>query len=114
MTQVRSRLTKSDFDGHEGSRFAVVGIGTPGDTDHPFGPVTIELTDVRDRSSSVIDGFTLLFRGPRTQEFGQCTYRLTHEAIGEFELFLVPILDPAPRDDRVCYQSIISRLKAIP
>ena len=108
------QLQRDDFAGLVGSRFSVVGMGTPGGTGHPFGPVSIELTGVRDRSNSMIDAFSLLFRGPRAQEFGQCNYRLSHETIGEFELFLVPILDPAPRDDRICYQSIISRLKAVP
>ena len=109
-----SQVRREDFIGRVGSLFDVVGVGTPGDTGRPFGPVPIELTDVRDLSSGSVDAFSLLFRGPRTQEFGQCSYRLIHETIGEVELFLVPILDPAPQDDRVCYQSIISRLRPVP
>ena len=104
-------VTLETFAGHEGSTFTVVGTGVPGAMDQPFGPVELELTDVDDRSSQMVDAFSLLFRGPRDREFGQANYRLNHEAIGEVDLFLVPILDPKPRDDRVCYQSIISRLK---
>jgi len=104
------RIQREDFDDLQGTHFSVIGVGTPGDTAHPFGPVSIELTDVSDRSSTAVDAFSLLFRGPREQEFGQSTYRLCHSNLGEFELFLVPILDPMPVDDRICYQAIISRL----
>lgn len=99
------------FEGREGSTFTVVATGAPRAIDRAFGPIELELTDVRDLSTNVIDGFSLLFRGPREQEFGQGNYRLTHEAIGEVELFLVPILDPRPVDERILYQSIVSRLK---
>ena len=105
------RVTLETFAGHEGSTFTIVGTGIPGAMDQPFGPIELELTDVDDRSRDRVDAFSLLFRGPRVQEFGQANYKLKHEAIGEVNLFLVPILDPMPRDDRVCYQAIISRLK---
>ena len=105
-------LSEETFAGHEGSTFTVVGTGIPGAMDQTFGPVDLELTDVKDLSSEAVEAFSILFRGPREQEFGQGNYRLEHEALGEVNLFLVPVLDPQPRDDRICYQSIISRLKA--
>ena len=99
------------FAGREGSTFTVVATGVPGAIDRVFGPVKVELTEVRDLSTDVVSGFSLLFRGPRQQPFDQANYRLLHEDIGEVELFLVPILDPRPVDDRILYQSIVNRLK---
>ena len=104
-------LVMKTFAGHEGSTFVAAGTGIPGEMDQPFGPVDLELTSVEDRSNKAVDAFSILFRGPREQEFGQGNYRLKHETLGEVDLFLVPILDPEPRDDRICYQAIISRLK---
>jgi hypothetical protein len=104
-------LSREVFLGHEGSTFTVVGTGIPGAMDRAFGPVDLELADVEDRSNDVVDAVSILFRGPREQEFGQANYRLKHEALGEIDLFLVPILDPRPRDDRICYQAVINRLK---
>ena len=106
---MNQRPEREHFEGHEGSRFTIVGTGVPGAMDQPFGPIEIELTDVEDRSSGIIDAFSLLFRGPREQEFRQANYRLAHPDAGEVDLFLVPIMDPMPRDDRICYQAIISR-----
>ena len=104
-------LTMKTFAGHEGSTFTVAGTGIPGAMDQPFGPVDLELTDIKDHSNEAIDAFSILFRGPREQEFGQGNYRLEHETLGKVDLFLVPILDPEPRDDRICYQAVINRLK---
>jgi hypothetical protein len=40
--------------------------------------------------------FSIVFRGPREPVLPQRTYQVEHTAIGEFELFLVPIgLDQA-------------------
>lgn len=105
------RLDPEAFADHEGSTFTVVGTGIPGVMDQPFGPVDLELTTVKDLSTSAVEVHSLLFRGPREQEFGQANYRLKHLALGEIDLFLVPILDPRPPDNRVLYQSIISRFK---
>ena len=35
--------------------------------------------------------FSLLFRGPRTQELIQRTFVVRHDVIGEFLLFIVPV-----------------------
>jgi hypothetical protein len=35
--------------------------------------------------------FSIVFRGSRDRVLPQRTYRVKHEAIGEFDLFLVPI-----------------------
>lgn len=99
------------FEGHEKSTFMVVGTGIPGATNDTFGPIELELTSVEDLTRGPVEAISLLFRGPRDKEFGQANYRLDHPVIGAVDLFLVPILDPQPRDTRICYQAIISRLK---
>ena len=105
------RAERAHFEGREAASFTIVATGIPGEMDQPFGPVEVELTDVEDRSTEFIDAFSLLFRGPREKEFRQANYRLQHAEIGEVDLFLVPIMDPIPRDDRICYQAIISRFQ---
>ena len=110
-------LTLETFASHVGETFAITGTGIPSTIEcplRPFGPADLELTEVEDRSRAGISACSLLFRGPRAQEFGQANYQLTHESIGEVNLFLVPILDTRPVDDRICYQAIISRLKRNP
>ena len=111
MTDQSRLLHRGTFAGHEGSIFTVVKTGIPGALDEAFGPVELELTDVEDTSRGAVDAFSLLFRGPTDKEFEQGTYRLNHNVIGPVDLFLVPIFDPQPRDTRICYQAIISRLK---
>ena len=111
MTEQTGLLHRERFAGHEGSIFTVVKTGIPGALDVPFGPVELELTAVEDLTRGPVDAFSLLFRGPRDKEFGQGNYRLGHQTIGSVDLFLVPILDPQPRDTRICYQAIVSRLK---
>jgi len=106
-----TRVEHELFVGHEGSSFTIVATGIPGALDQPFGPIEIELAKVEDRSTDIVDAFSLIFRGARDQEFGQANYLLQHPQIGEVELFLTPIMDPMPRDDRLCYQSIVNRLK---
>jgi hypothetical protein len=97
------------FEELEGATFTVVATGVPGAVDRPFGPIDLELTGVKDLSRESIDAFSVLFRGPREQEFAQANYRLRHAELGDVDLFLVPILDPRPQDERVLYQSIVSR-----
>lgn len=95
----------------EGTTFTVIRTGAPGALDQEIAPVELELMSVEDRAREAVVSSSLLFRGPRDQALQQGTYRLKHESIGTTDLFLVPILDPQPRDERMCYQAIISRLR---
>ncbi|MBU0595154.1 hypothetical protein KJ567_00515 [Candidatus Bipolaricaulota bacterium] len=105
------RLERTTFEGHEGTLFTAVKTGRTGVTDHDIGPVDLTLAKVEDRSNDAIDAFSCLFHGPKAQELGQATYRLTHDVLGEIDLFLVPVLDPGSDGTTVCYQFIVSRLK---
>jgi hypothetical protein len=49
--------------------------------------------------------FSLVFRGPRDVLLPQRTYRIEHEAIGAFDLFLVPI---GPDGEGMRYEAIFT------
>jgi hypothetical protein len=49
--------------------------------------------------------FSIVFRGPRTPILPQRIYRLGHYAIGDFDLFLVPI---GPDAQGVRYEAIFT------
>ncbi len=50
--------------------------------------------------------FSLIFLGPVSQQFlGQSTYRLQHEQMGSFDLFIVPI---GPEAGRMRYEAILT------
>jgi hypothetical protein len=52
----------------------------------------VRLVEVTQRRSPVgYEQFALLFQGPDTPLASQGTYRVTHPALGEFELFSVPV-----------------------
>jgi hypothetical protein len=46
--------------------------------------------------------FSLIFRGPRDRVLPQRSYRLAHQTLGEFPLFLVPI---GPDSVGMCYEA---------
>lgn len=67
----------------------------------------LELTEVTELSTPQIEQFSILFAGPANPWLPQGTYALTHAAMGQLELFLVPL---GPRDGRMIYQAIFCRL----
>lgn len=58
----------------------------------------------------MVQGFHLIFRGPVDKVFGHDTHRVSHAKIGEFDLFLGPVM--YGKTDGVYYQAVFSRLKA--
>ena len=50
-------------------------------------------------------GFSLLFQGPREPVLPQRMYRLNHDRLGEFDLFIVPI---GADDEGVHYEAVFS------
>jgi hypothetical protein len=71
------------------SRFRVYADNAP--------PVEIELVEATTSASSRVPArvseasFSLVFAGPRKPFLSQRTYRVEHEKLGVFDLFLVPI-----------------------
>lgn len=52
------------------------------------------------------EGFALLFNGPADRPLDQRTYRFTHERLGSFDLFIVPV--SADRNARQ-YEAVFNR-----
>lgn len=94
------KLNKASFDPHLKSKFEI----TPEGMDM----VEVELMEVEDKSTKQVETFSLLFKGPKEKEFGQGTHGVKHPKMGEFSLFLVPIV--YPKTDAMYYQAIFSRL----
>jgi hypothetical protein len=53
------------------------------------------------------EAFSVVFHGPAGRFIPQGLYQLKHEALGEFEIFLVPI---AKDNDGYQYEAIFNRL----
>ena len=51
--------------------------------------------------------FSISFEGTRETPLSQGCYSLQHDALGVFDLFLVPI---GREDDRVIYEAVFNRL----
>ena len=54
----------------------------------------VELLEVRQLSTGTEEHrapFSLLFRGPDDQQLAQQSYKVGHDQLGEFDLFLVPL-----------------------
>jgi hypothetical protein len=70
--------------------------------------VEVELIELADgRSSPGHEVFSLLFRGPGKPLLAQRLYPFEHDAIGMFDLFIVPV----GRDERgIYYEAVFNRL----
>ncbi|TCK28080.1 hypothetical protein EV667_2076 [Ancylobacter aquaticus] len=94
-------LTIQHFAPRVGESFAV-------ETGQP-GPLRIVLREAAVLSArgrpDGRDGFQLLFEGEGPYCLAQLTHRLHHDALGELEMFLVPI---AGDGNRFTYQAIFS------
>jgi len=71
--------------------------------------VELELTEVSDlKLSPQQEEFAVTFRGPVDMFLGQGLRPFTHEQMGEFELFLVPI----SKDERgFNYEAVFNRIR---
>jgi hypothetical protein len=81
--KMRERLEKADFEPYLTQCFEVHVEG--------LSPVEIELVEIKDRSTDFMECFSLYFRGAKENVFRQDTYRITHPAMGAFDLFLGPV-----------------------
>ena len=79
--------------------------------------VKVEKQDSPQRlTDSKLETFSLLFKqGGRGAEDGkgrlsQNTYRFFHPALGDFEMFIVPVLRPEGKGQRQRYEAVFSRL----
>ena len=69
--------------------------------------VTVELIEANERRLSPdYESFSIMFRGPSGAFLPQAIYRFHHDAIGMFDLFIVPIR----QDERgLYYEAVFNR-----
>jgi len=80
-------LTADDFAAHSGGGYLLRIAGAAE-------PIPLELVEVTGGGPGPRrDGrpFSLVFRGPRSPLLPQAQYRVEHAAMGELDIFLVPI-----------------------
>jgi hypothetical protein len=80
-------FTTATFEPHVGTTFLVHGATAE--------PLTLTLTHLtRGRPGNSLatrEAFSLFFRGPRDTYLQQSMYLFEHEALGTFEIFIVPV-----------------------
>jgi hypothetical protein len=80
-------LTEAEFSKHVGSKFVL----KPGEQ-----ALELELVQVKGylphpNDQTGMERFSVFFTGPRETSLPQHSYLLSHESMGKFEIFLVPI-----------------------
>jgi hypothetical protein len=87
----------STFSGHLGESFRI----------HPDDASTLDLELVS--ATELGDGsgrpFSVVFRGPKDALLPQRTYRMEHDEIGAFDIFIVPI---GPDDEGLLYEAVFN------
>ncbi len=94
-------LTADDFAAHSGSRYLLRLAGAAE-------PIPLELVEVTGGGPGPRRGgrpFSLVFRGPRSPSLPQAQYQLEHAAMGELDIFLVPIALDA---QGLCYEAVFN------
>ncbi|QUH30320.1 DUF6916 family protein [Vallitalea guaymasensis] len=94
-----STLSKIDFDTHINTTFNLSKEDTL---------VDLELIETRDCSTSKIESFSLLFKGPVDTLYPQDTYSLDHEKMGELNILIVPV---DKNEKGIYYEAIFTRFK---
>ena len=76
----------------------------------PEKTVELELDEVQARGdvAGQTERFSAFFRGPLEQFLPQSIYAMEHDALGSFELFIVPIRQGA---DGFYYEAVFNRVK---
>jgi hypothetical protein len=108
-SHVDERLTKENFSRYLYSTFRI--------HTSPFTSINLQLIDVTqpDKSSTkhataaTLDSFSILFRGPRNISLESRTYRITHDQMGTFDLFISPVDD---RKKQRVYQAVFNRFRS--
>ena len=109
-SQADGRLSEENFSRYLYSTFRI-------DTS-PLTAINLQLIEVtRSKSSSEkqpgktakLDSFSIVFRGPQNLDLESKTYRLTHDQMGVFELFISPVND---RKKERLYQAVFTRFQS--
>jgi hypothetical protein len=98
----------SSFSEHLGSKFKVtIGEKIPNVSEFQPFEAELELTETVERNRENTEGFSLLFQGDDKSFLSQKLYTFSHEKIGDFQLFIVPV---GKNDRGYQYEAIINRL----
>ena len=91
-------VTAADFEPHTETIFRLQAED---------GAIALTLTKAtrRGRDETQARPFSLLFSGPPQPALPQQIYRLSHETLGDMEIFLVPVSGDA---DQRCYEAIFA------
>jgi hypothetical protein len=109
-SQADERLTEENFSRYLNSRFRVY--------TSPLTAINLELINVKHLDSTStkhaaktakLDSFSVLFRGPRTTALESRTYRINHDQMGTFEVFISPVND---RKKERLYEAVFNRLRS--
>ena len=100
-------LTEQEFSEHVNTKFRL-NLETPE-------PVELELVEVKTYVNKDKPGerggmerFSVFFRGPLNAFLRQATYSLSHEKMGSFDIFLVPL---AREEKGFSYEAVFNYLK---
>jgi hypothetical protein len=101
-----AELTEAEFSKHLNTKFRV---GLEADA------VDLELTVVKGYSARAgdqqgMERFSIFFTGPAKPLLAQNTYSLSHDAMGTFDLFLVPI---KPEGEGSRYEAVFNYFKPL-
>jgi len=109
-SQADDRLTEENFSRYLYSKFLIY--------TSPLTAISLELINVKHWDSTStkhateaakLDSFSVLFRGPRKTALESRTYRITHDQMGTFDIFISPVNDP--KKERL-YQAVFNRLRS--
>ena len=97
-------LNRDSFSRHLNTKFSFSQKGIQG--------VSVKLIEVNDLTPKTMTAagkecFAVVFIGPRNAPLRQETYAVTHEALGKFDMLVVPI---ASHPEGVYYEAIFNRL----
>lgn len=93
------QIKYEDFAAVKNTKFTVLGF------DEPY---EIELSDVSEnKTRNNYEMFSLFFSSPKEYFLPQQVYKLTHQKIGEGEIFIVPV---EQTENGYLYQAVFNRL----
>jgi hypothetical protein len=91
--------TKEGFAEHVNTKFTI--------PLEPSGAIELELVEVVSTLSTPRqEQFSVFFRGPANIYLPQMTYHMTHDAMGELDLFIVPV---GRQPDGFHYEAVFNR-----
>ncbi len=92
-------LKKTTFDKHLNTKFHI----------HldPSDVADVELVETTEAKVKGLENFSIVFRGPHDKSFQQSTYKVEHDKIGSFDLFMVPI---GKDNNGIYYEAVFNRL----